>query len=124
MIEIAFRDDGEGSTDKVTRTHPFPVTVVKAPPSVENIQHTAITVGTGSTALLAANPARKYALLVNDSDAVVYIFIGGAAVMNQGIRLNASGGAYEMAEVYGNLDTRAINAISAAGTKLMLMSEG
>lgn len=88
------------------------------------ITHTTAAVGVAPGAALAANPARKYALLVNDSDSVIYLKIGAAAVANAGIRLNASGGSYEMSAAYGNLDTRAINAISTGTGKVLLVAEG
>lgn len=85
---------------------------------------TAVSVGAVTTAVLAANADRKYALLVNDSDAVIYIAIGAAAALNAGIRLNAGGGSYEMYAANGNLDTRAINAITASAGKILLVTEG
>lgn len=86
--------------------------------------HTAPTVGAATTAVLASNTSRLYALVINDSDAVIYIKLGAAAVMNEGIRLNASGGAYEMSKKLGNLYTGAINGICAAGGKVALVTEG
>ena len=87
--------------------------------------HTAVNVTVASGAVLAANANRLYALLVNDSDAVIYIKLGAAAVANQGIRLNASGGSYEMSAMLGNLYTGAINGIHAGvGNKALLMTEG
>ena len=86
--------------------------------------HTAPTIGATSTAALAANANRLYALLVNDSDTTIYIKLGAAAVVNEGIRLNASGGSYELSEKEGNLYTGAINAICASGGKKILVLEG
>jgi len=87
--------------------------------------HTAVNVTVASGAVLAANANRKYALLVNDSDAVIYIKLGAAAVANQGIRINAAGGNYEMSSLLGNLYTGVINGIHAgAGNKALLMTEG
>ena len=88
------------------------------------LTHTVATIGATTGVVLAANANRKYALIVNDSDSTVYIKIGAAAVLNQGIRLNASGGSYEMSAAAGNLDTRAINGISSAAAKLLLVTEG
>jgi len=85
--------------------------------------HTSATAGTASSAMLAANLARKYALIQNDSDTVVYIALGADAVANKGIRLNISGGAYEMSPALGNLYTGAINAIASA-SKTVLVTEG
>ena len=88
------------------------------------ITHTHPTIGSTTTAALAANTSRRYALLENDSDEVIYVKIGAAAVLNQGIRINASGGSYEMSAEIGNLNTGAINAICASGSKVLLVVEG
>jgi len=92
--------------------------------SKQTLTHAAVTVGAATTAALAANANRKYALLINDSDTAIYIKFHAAAVANQGIRLNASGGSYEMSAQQGNLDTRAINAISTGAGKVLLVAEG
>ena len=85
--------------------------------------HTTSVIGSSTTLALAVNTARKSALIINDSDETIYIKIGVNAVLNEGIRLNANGGAYEMSFKYGNLDTRAINAISSSGSKTVLITE-
>jgi hypothetical protein len=86
---------------------------------------TPVNVSTASTVVLAANTNRKYVLLVNDSDTPIYVSLGGVAAVNQGIRLNSRGGAYEISRKLGNLYTGAINAIqSDAGTKRLLVVEG
>ncbi len=87
--------------------------------------HTVATVTTATGAALAANANRLYALLVNDSDTTIYVKLGAAAVANQGIRLNANGGSYEMSKKLGNLYTGAINAIHAGtGNKVLTVLEG
>jgi len=87
--------------------------------------HTAVNVTTSTGEVLASNANRLYALLVNDSDTVIYIKLGAAAVANQGIRINANGGNYEMSAMLGNLYTGAINGIHAGtGNKVLLMTEG
>lgn len=88
------------------------------------ITHTHPTIGSGTTTALAANTSRKYALFENDSSEIIYIKIGAAAVMNQGIRLNASGGSYEMSFLIGNLNTGTVNAICTSGSKVLLVVEG
>lgn len=89
------------------------------------VTHTHPNATTSSGAMLAANADRNYALIQNDSDTVVYIKIGAAAVVNQGIRLNANGGAYEMSAKNGNLSRLAINGIHAGvGNKAILVTEG
>lgn len=85
--------------------------------------HAKITAAITSTAAAAANADRKYLLLVNDSDATIYVKMGAAAVANEGIRINANGGSYEMSSTIGNLYTGAVNCISAGG-KTLLVTEG
>jgi hypothetical protein len=87
--------------------------------------HTTVAVTTASGAALAANSDRLYALLVNDSDEVIYLKFGADAVANEGIRLNANGGSYEMSSAGGNLYTGAINAIhGGTGNKVLTVLEG
>lgn len=88
------------------------------------LTHTTASVTTTSGQVLASNINRKYALLINDSDTTIYLKIGANAVANQGIRLNANGGYYEML-LGQNLATGAINAIHAGvGSKTILVTEG
>ena len=75
--------------------------------------HTVANVSFTSTLVLAANSDRLYALFVNDSGTVIYLRLGGAAVLNEGIRLNANGGAYEIN--WTNLFTGAVYGIHGAG---------
>jgi hypothetical protein len=85
-------------------------------PPLDNPAQGAVSVGIASTAILAANPDRRYLLLVNDSNANIYVSLGAAAVLYTGIRLNAGGGWYEMLDGQ-NLYTGAVNAIAAAAAK-------
>ena len=87
------------------------------------IAHTAVTVGASTVELAAANANRTYLLLVNDSDAAIYVKFGAAAVLNQGIRINANGGSLEISGRNGNLDTRVVNGISSAASKVMLIAQ-
>ncbi|MDO8673041.1 MAG: hypothetical protein Q7O66_16660 [Dehalococcoidia bacterium] len=86
--------------------------------------HSAVTVTTNSGVALAANENRKYALFVNDSDTTIYLMIAATAVANQGIRLNANGGSYEMSLQLGNLCQKVVNAINGTGSKTLLVTEG
>jgi len=70
--------------------------------------------------VLDANPARESAIIVNDSDTVVYLHLGYFAsadtasttvLVNQGIRLTASGGSYEI-----NADNKYKNQVWATST--------
>ena len=80
-----------------------------------------VTVGSSSTAVLAANPDRKSATIVNGSDEVVYLQLGATAVSGEGIYLVAAGGAFNID--HGNLFTGAINAICASGGKVVSVTE-
>lgn len=86
--------------------------------------HTAPSIAAATTEALAANADRLYALLVNDSVETIYIKLGAAAVLNQGIRLNANGGSYEMSREFGNLYVGAINGIGTSGAAVLLVTEG
>lgn len=87
------------------------------------IVHTAVTVGATTVELAAANANRTYLLLVNDSDAAIYVKFGVAAVLNEGIRINANGGSLEVSPRNGNLDIRAVNGIASAASKEMLIAQ-
>ena len=56
-------------------------------------------------------------ILTNDSDEAIYLGFGTAAVMNTGVRLNASGGALVLDNAL--MTTQAINAICASGSKVL-----
>ena len=89
---------------------------------------TGVTVGSSSTLALAANGARKRAILTNDSDEVIYLNLNGAAAeANKGIRLNASGGSVTIDNSDDNQtgynNTTAIYAICASGSKNLCVHE-
>lgn len=89
---------------------------------VGSVTDTKVAVETDSTEVLAANPARADAVFVNDSNKPIYLARGNAAVLNQGIRLNAEGGNYEINS--SNLFLGAIYAIAEGGAKNLTVSEG
>ncbi|GAH26007.1 unnamed protein product [marine sediment metagenome] len=91
-------------------------------PSVSTATPTKVAVGVASTAALAANANRKFAVFVNDSNETIYLSLSGTAVINEGIRLNANGGAYETSLL--NLYTGAVTAICASGGKNLTVTEG
>jgi hypothetical protein len=86
--------------------------------------HTAPSATTTTSALLATNANRRYALLQNIGSVDVFVKIGASAVASQGIRLVSGGGYYEMSGAFGNLMTGAINGITASGTATVLVTEG
>lgn len=76
---------------------------------------TGVSVTTASTKLLDASSGRLYAAIVNDGSVPVYISLdGNAAVAGQGIRLNATGGAYEINSL--NQVVAQVNAITSSGS--------
>jgi hypothetical protein len=80
-------------------------------------------VTTTSGEALAANTARKYAAFINDSNVTIYLALGTTAVVNQGIRLSAHGGSYEITSM--NLFTGVVNAIhGGTGNKVLCLTEG
>ena len=85
--------------------------------------HTApvVAAGPASTTGLAANVNRKYALFVNDSANAIWLNLGGTAVADTGIRLNATGGSYEM--MPGNLWRGQVNFIGTAAD-VLVVTEG
>ncbi len=119
----------EHDTSKVFRTHDGTTWVqidvlTKDADGAVTMAHTAPSIAASTTEALAANASREYAMFINDSDEVIYIELGDDAILNEGIRLNASGGSYEMSRKIGNLDTRVVNGISASGSKVLLVTEG
>jgi len=89
---------------------------------IESATDTKVAVEVASTLVLAANPQRMDAVFVNDSNKEIYLARGNAAVLNEGIRLNATGGSYEINA--NNLFLGAINAIAEGGAKNLTVSEG
>lgn len=83
--------------------------------------HRNINLTTTQEEILPVNPDRHYVLMVNDSDSVFYLALGTPAVANQGIRLNANGGSYEINST--NLFKGQINGISTAATKKLMVTE-
>ena len=81
-----------------------------------------VSVGSTSTTILSADSDRKFAVIVNDSDETVYLSLTATALMNQGIRINANGGWYEINST--NLYTGIITGICSSGSKVVTYSEG
>ncbi|MHB0936529.1 MAG: hypothetical protein ACYDCO_18595 [Armatimonadota bacterium] len=94
--------------------------------AVKAVTHAAAAVGTASTDVLAADAARCYALLINDSDTDLYLALdGGDAAPASGVVLKADGGFYEMSGAFGNLTTAKIAAIhGGTGSKRLLVTSG
>ena len=78
-------------------------------------------IGAGTTAIVGANKSRISATFVNDSNETIYLALGIPAVMNQGIRLNANGGAFTIGKE--NPWRGEVNGICASGTKNLCVIE-
>lgn len=91
-------------------------------PSVSSATPTKVSVDSSDTQVIVANASRKFAQFVNDSDEVIYLALSATAVMNEGIRLNANGGSFEINLM--NLYTGEVSAICASGTKNLTVTEG
>lgn len=82
----------------------------------------AIPVTTSSALVLAANEHRKFCILINDSDADIYIELGNSAAVNTGIRISANGFSYEIDN--SNLWVGDIYAVhGGSGSKNLLIKE-
>ena len=90
-----------------------------------NLTHTSVNVTTGTTEIVDAASRRGYLLFENDSDEDMYCAIGKDAVLNEGIRINAGGGSYEMSRGERNIDSREVDCIhGGASNKVILVTEG
>lgn len=75
-------------------------------------------VATTTTRVCEVNKHRTALFLTNDSDTIIYLAFGRAAVLNLGIRLNAAGGSLELNK--DSLFKGEIHAIhGGAGTKIL-----
>jgi hypothetical protein len=89
------------------------------------VTHTAVNVADTTTQIVAASTTRRYLLIQNDSDTAVYIKLGAAGVLHEGILLAANGGAYESSPGADLLFMGAINGIhGGSGSKVVLVTEG
>jgi hypothetical protein len=79
---------------------PIPVTIVPASSAIadldyrEKVVDMSVDTTIASRLVVPANKHRTILEITNDSDAIVYLGKGWVAALNQGIRLNANGGAY------------------------------
>ncbi len=87
----------------------------------DNVTHTTVSCTNTTGAALAAGEARQAVLFINNGAETIWLRIGEASVANEGIRLNALGGSYAIAEIHGNRDSEAINCITASGTAVLLV---
>lgn len=84
--------------------------------------NTGVTVGVASTLILGANSDRRFLFLVNDSNENIYVSLGSAAVLGQGILLTAGGGALTLD--IASMWLGSVYAICTSGGKNLTVSEG
>lgn len=104
----------------ISTANPLPVSIVAYPYQVIITPNHDEKIVNGNTQLVQANENRKYLLIINDSPNVIYLNLGNNANLNEGIRLNANGGSYEISIPNGNLYLGAIYANSAALSRVLL----
>lgn len=81
--------------------------------------NSAVQCGSTSGTVLATSTSRIYAAIVNDSLNVIYIALGPVAVGSNGIRLNASGGSYELDS--SNMYTGIVTCIASSSSQLTVV---
>lgn len=78
--------------------------------------HSVFNAGTAGGTVLVANASRQYARFQNDSGTVIYLGLGSAIAVNQGIRLPINGDQpYEMTVGAGNVYSGYIYGIASTG---------
>ena len=77
-----------------------------------------VSIGSSSTEIVDALSTREELVIINDSDETIYLGLGGLAVANRGIRLNANGGSFSTDSWTG-----AVNGICASGSKNVTVTE-
>lgn len=84
--------------------------------------HRADVLSSESRRIVAGRQWRRYLAIVNDSDTVIYLAVGEDAQVGRGIRLNASGGSFEMTD--DNLSEQGVWGIHAGtGVKSVTVQE-
>lgn len=123
---VAYAADTPTPTETPTETPtstPTPTPIISWTAKVS----TSVTVGATSTFIIKADVLQyiNELILMNDSTETIYInVIGGPAVMNKGIALNANGGsiAWNKSQDLKNFPTANIYAICSSGSKNLLVS--
>lgn len=89
-------------------------------PVGDSAVNSSVSVGTPSTAVLAANANRQYAVIQNVSSASMFLGFGAAAKNNNGFKLLANS-SFTIDQT--NLYKGAVNAISSAGAGTVVTVE-
>lgn len=98
--------------------------VLALQPVAVHFAHTNVTVSNTTAPALAANPAANYRLFQNiDATNAISLAFNVPAVNNLGIVLFPKE-RYEISLEAGNMDRSAVNCICAAGSPILLVTEG
>lgn len=89
--------------------------------AVEKMTHTAHDVPNTGMEVLGENQRRRFAMLMNDSNVVMYISLGVPAQPHNGIRLERNGGAIQFTHCTGNLYSGKVYAIHEGSQSARLM---
>tara|TARA_R100000808_G_scaffold8880_1_gene24800 strand:+ start:12675 stop:13076 length:402 start_codon:yes stop_codon:yes gene_type:complete len=122
-----FANEGEkyfaasGAGTKVDPYIPELTTSLTPDEKIDSVTNFNVSVGTTSTAVRGSSTDRVMVALVNDSDAVIYIALGEAATINNGIRLNANGGSIV---IVNPTWTGTINAIATIASSTLVGVDG
>jgi len=95
QVKIAAFYNAAGAEVPVSAKNPMPVAASSAPAAYTSAAVQTITVGGTAQNVFAANPARRYLLVVNTSDVPMYLDASGAAATVASLPLVAGGGYYE-----------------------------
>lgn len=114
MVNVSGRVTPSNLGDLGSATDPAGAKVTFAAPDDQSI-------GTSTTEIVASDNDRKAIFIVNDSANTIFIGIGGDAVMNKGIRINANGGALLLSGA--TRTTQAIDGISGTAASNITVHE-
>lgn len=120
---IWMQDAGEDGLTSGTAKTPVGIN-----PVISSYTHSAVSITTTSTTVIASNAGRKHLILINSGIEPVYIRLASAGAtiadipLNPAPAVNQSGGSYEITN--DNLYRGAIVAITATGSSTLRVIEG
>jgi hypothetical protein len=86
--------------------------VFTIPTRATTVDQGKVTIGIGTTEIVPFSGSRFEFTIVNDSDEIIYLGFGEDAVLNEGVRLNPSGGSFST-----DIFTGAVDGICQSGSK-------
>ena len=119
---VVIKTEDKRSFVPIGTESPMPVKTVEV--AVTKPIDRGVNVSTASTKVAGANKNRRCLSFINDSDTTIYLKRGSAAVVGEGIRLNANGGVYEVNSSFSNLYLGDFYAIhNGTGDKRLCITE-